>query len=80
MYKIVGMRDVNFTDQKSGAQIVGKTLFVTHKVDGVLGEEGKKYFVKSGIALTGVTIGSNVDIFFDDRGKITNVVKLADVK
>lgn len=78
MYKIVGLRDVNFTDQKSGAQIVGKTIYCTHKVDGVIGEEGKKYFVKSGIKMTDISIGSQVDIFFDDRGKITSIIKVLD--
>lgn len=77
MYTIIGIRDVNFTDAKSGAQIIGKTIYVTHKVDGVIGEEGKKYFVKQGIKFD-VSIGSKVDIFFDDRGKITSILKVLD--
>lgn len=75
MYNIVGFRPVNFKDQRSGAQIVGTTFYVTCENDGVVGLECKKFFVKSTIDTSFVRVGSMVNIAFNENGKVVSVTE-----
>ena len=42
--KVVGFRDVDFTDEKTGKRIQGISLYVVHPADGVIGQIAEKVF------------------------------------
>lgn len=75
MFTVVGFRNVAFTDQRSGSQITGTTIYVTRKADGVNGVEGKKYFIKNSIDLKWLRVGATVNIFFNEYGKVDSITE-----
>lgn len=70
---VIGIRKVNFVDNASGAPINGHTIYCTHVADGVLGLEGKKFFIKSALDISKVELGSDVELFFNERGKVDSL-------
>lgn len=76
MYTVIGIRNVNFTDQKSGANITGTTLYCTTLNDFVKGVEGKKFFVPQRIDLSWLKVNDNVEIAFNEYGKVADVYSM----
>lgn len=76
MYTIIGIRNVNFTDSKTGANISGHTIYCTTTNDYVTGLEGKKFFVPNRIDLSWVKINDQVEIAFNEYGKVADVYSM----
>lgn len=43
--KVLGYREVNMVDDKTGRPIVGVTLFISYPMDGVFGEMATKQYI-----------------------------------
>lgn len=71
--KVVGIRKVDFPDINTGMQITGYTLYCLKEDKHVVGFEGKKFFIKSSIDITGLKVNDVVDILFNERGKVESL-------
>lgn len=76
MFNLIGIRKVDFTDRQTGNRILGNTIYVTCPEDGVVGVSGRKYFVSSRIDISSFKIGDNIDIFFNDKGKVQSIITI----
>lgn len=76
MFNLIGVRNVNFTDRVTGNQISGNTIYVTCPEENVLGVSGRKYFVSNRIDISQISIGDNIEIFFNDKGKVQSIIKV----
>lgn len=74
IWEVVGFRPVNFTDQKTGNNVTGTTLFVERPAENnqVTGMECQKLFVPSSIRYD-AAVGDTVQITFNRYGKISSV-------
>ena len=71
---VVGKSKVDFSNA-SGEIIRGTTLYVTHIVDNVEGLKAEKFFIKESISCNDVNVGDNIEIFFNQRGKVDTIRK-----
>lgn len=71
--KVVGLKDVNFVDSSSGKNITGTTIFVLKEEKHTVGLESGKYFIKSSINIDGLKVNDNVDLLFNERGKVESL-------
>jgi len=70
---IHGLRALDFTAE-DGKKIKGTQLFVTFEEEGVTGHATDKLFAKAAIELPEkLQVGSEVEIFFDRKGKVAAV-------
>lgn len=76
MYNVIGIRKVDFKDRQSGAVISGHSIFCTCKNEHVTGLEGKKFFVPARIDLSWLKIGQDVEIVFNEYGKVNDVYSM----
>lgn len=77
--KIVGIRNVNFTDQQTGNVVSGKSYFYEFFEDGVEGMAADKVFVTDQrFAQLSVhpVVGEEVNLEFSRYGKLSNVTKI----
>lgn len=71
--RILGIRDVNFIDEKTGKPIIGVSIYVAYPRTGVTGEETAKFFLAPDKAASISNLlypGSEVVVYFNRHGKI----------
>jgi len=72
--KLLGTRQLDFTS-KDGNHIKGINLYIAFPEDGVTGHATDKIFIKPDISLpTGIKVNSDIQIFFNRKGKVEAVV------
>lgn len=74
IWEVVGFRSINFTDQKTGNNVTGTTLYVERPAENnhVTGMECQKIFVPSSIRYE-PAVGDSVQITYNRYGKISSV-------
>ena len=73
LFDLLGVQQLDFTAQ-DGRQITGKTLFVAHSDERVIGKRTDKLFLNPSVpAPKSLTPGMTLDISFNQRGKIESV-------
>lgn len=77
--KIVGIRNVNFTDQNTGSVVSGKSYYYEFSEDGVEGKAAERVFVTSK-RYTQLSarpaVGDEVNLEFSRSGKLSDVTKI----
>ena len=71
--RILGIRDVNFIDEKTGRSVIGVSIYVAYSRAGVTGEETAKFFLSPDkvAAISNLLYpGSEVVVYFNRHGKI----------
>lgn len=72
---IVGMQNVNFTDDRTGQQVMGTTFYFTQEKENVTGLASGKMFV-SNQKVAGLSyvpkVGDRVRVYFNRYGKPEN--------
>lgn len=80
---IVGMQDVNFTDDRTGQQVIGTSFYFTQQKDRVVGVFAGKMFV-SNQKVAGLSyvpkVGDRVRVYFNRYGKPENFELVAPAK
>lgn len=70
--KVSGYRDLNFTTENG--QVKGTQIFYSRPVDGVVGEETNKLFIRSGFPLPpDLAPGKFLDVFCDTKGRVEHI-------
>ena len=71
--RIEGSRAVNFTTD-DGKVIEGMSIYITYPEDGVTGRVAEKAFLHKDVELPkGTKIGSNVELYYNKKGKVIAV-------
>jgi len=70
--RLLGARDLDFK-ANDGSQVRGMQLFVAYAADGVVGEMTDKLFIRDGVELPQFKVGDNIDVAFNNRGKVDSV-------
>ena len=73
LFKVFGIRPVNFTDSSSGNLITGTTLYLGCKNDYVTGMETSKVFVKNSIDCSKLKVNDMVNINYNQYGKVDSL-------
>ena len=68
--KVVGIRNVDFTDTRSGDRITGHTIYGLKEDANVVGYEGKKFFIKNSIDISNLKVNDVCDVYFNEKGKV----------
>lgn len=72
--KLVGFSQIDFQNG-DGERIAGTNLFVTYPDDRVSGVKTDKFFVKDSVELPQVKLNEEINIFFNQRGKVEAITK-----
>lgn len=75
LFKVFGIRPVNFTDSSSGNQITGTTLYLGSRNEYVTGMETSKVFVKNSIDCSKFRVNDVINVSFNQYGKIDSIEK-----
>lgn len=70
---VIGIRNVNFIDSSSGNNIIGTSLYIGFKSDGVRGLETKKIFIKDSIDTSNLKVNDKININFNMYGKVDSI-------
>ena len=72
--KLIGYSPVSFKSQ-DGTLIEGITLSVGYAEEHTTGMRAERFFVKKEIEIPQVKIGENINIFFNQKGKVESITK-----
>ena len=72
--KLIGFSPVGFTTP-AGKLIEGMTLSVGYTDENTTGMRAERFFVKKEIEIPQVKIGENINIFFNQKGKVEAITK-----
>ncbi len=70
--KLIGISELDFV-ATNGEHIKGNNLYVCYPADNVMGNKCDRFFVNQNIQLPDVKIGSNIDVAFNNKGKVEAV-------
>lgn len=70
----LGKKKINFENER-GEQISGTTVFFAFPEDGIDGLMAGKAFLRGSIEIPAVKSGEQVDLTFNNRGKVTAMRK-----
>ena len=76
MYNVVGIQKINYVSKKTGSPVVGTRLHCTtpfNETDSFSGCGVDSFYCSNQVDLTGVTVGSDVEIFFNRFGSVSAV-------
>lgn len=73
--KLIGYSQVRFTTPDDGKLIEGMTLSVGYPEEHTTGMRAERFFVKKDIEIPQVKIGEDIQIFFNQRGKVEAITK-----
>lgn len=69
---LCGYSKVNF-QTVGGDHIEGINLYVTYEENNVIGEKSDRFFVKKEIPTPNLSVGSHLDVSFNNRGKVSSI-------
>ena len=71
---VLGLRRVDFVDDRSGREFAGTTLFTSFKDPSVTGEMVERFYIGDNLGLnfSSVQPGSQLDLEFNRRGKVVD--------
>lgn len=71
---VLGLRRVDFVDDRSGREFAGTTLFTSFKDSSVTGEMVERFYIADNLGLdfSDVQPGSQLDLEFNRRGKVVD--------
>lgn len=71
---VLGLRRVDFVDDRSGREFAGMTLFTSFKDPAVTGEMVERFYIGDNLGLdfSDVQPGSQLDLEFNRRGKVVD--------
>lgn len=72
--KLLGFTPVSFKTS-DGKQIEGTTISVGVPDEHTTGMRAERFFVKKEIAVPQVKIGENINVFFNQKGKVESITK-----
>ncbi|MCX4341755.1 MAG: hypothetical protein OSJ72_19260 [Lachnospiraceae bacterium] len=72
--KLIGYAPVGFTTP-NGKLVEGMTISVGYSDEHTTGMRAKRFFVKKEIGIPQVKIGEDINIFFNQRGKVEAITK-----
>ncbi len=72
--KLIGVSPVNFKTS-DGKEIEGTTISVGTLDEHTTGMRAERFFVKKEIEIPQVKIGENINIFFNQKGKVESITK-----
>lgn len=71
---VIGKSKVDFATA-DGQVIKGTSLYVSHIDEHVEGLKCEKFFVKSSIPCDDIKVGEQIELYFNQRGKIDSIRK-----
>lgn len=76
MYNVVGIQKINYVSKKTGSPVVGTRLHCMQPFAESSESEGcsvDSFYCSSQVDLSSVSVGSDVEIFFNRYGSVTAV-------
>lgn len=74
IYQVVGIREVDYIN-KNNKNVKGRTLFVTYSTNGVVGLATKDFYCNGDVANM-IMVDDCIKIYFNEFGKVAQIVKL----
>ncbi len=76
MYNVVGIQKINYVSKKTGSPVVGTRLHCMQSFPETSESSGysvDSFYCSSQVDLSAVSVGSDVEIFFNRYGSVTAV-------
>jgi len=74
--RLLGARELDFK-ANDGSHVCGMQLFVAYTAENVTGEMSDKLFIREGIDLPQFKVGENIEVMFNNRGKVESIKPIA---
>ena len=72
-YVVLGIQQVNYTSAKTGQRVQGESLHCKYTQKNVVGEAVEKIYVSSNINGPVVSVGDEVEIFYNKYGAVEEI-------
>lgn len=72
-YKVFGIQNVDYVSSKTGKNVQGTNLHCTYSQKNVDGEAVEKLYISSNIDSPIVSVGDEVDVFYNRYGGVDEV-------